>query len=498
MGKSKNPLSQARGKQKAPENIWFRRSGAGHALFVEYYARQPVGTVVSGTPELMVQDQTTKSKLTSSRPDVGQGLSRAAKRRKKKKGISQASSNTTAPVEQQVEPSAAAATSSSSPSMVSPLIQAYQKFIKSEEKETCLNIQAFLSAMSRPLPLTIRLRQSTEDTDQLCSDLQEFRDIVQPSVFDPLIYQAKGSKQAVGQQSPEFKQFLVDASQHGELARQELGSMLPVIALTQVGAMTRSSWVLDMCASPGSKTLQALEVIGPKGRIVANDVLESRLDALKAAVERAGMPESLTKRITYSCQDATQLVVNASKQWDAAICDVPCSGDGTCRKDKHILPMFKPNHGNNLHETQLKILLRALKWIKVGGIVCYSTCSLSPVEDEAVVCAALEKLNGDDHDNPTVELLKWKTPKGFIGRPGISTWKVADYTSTSADSEDEIPRLSWYESYSEAEKADMEGAVPTMWPPKETGLLNLERCIRLFPQDQDTGGFFVSLIRKLR
>jgi 16S rRNA C967 or C1407 C5-methylase (RsmB/RsmF family) len=275
--------------------------------------------------------------------------------------------------------------------------------------------------------------------------------------------------------------------------------MLPVLALHEAGYLKLSSRVLDMCASPGSKTLQALEIVGKRGRIVANDILETRLDSLKQAVERSGMPEELTKRIYYTCQDATQLKVKSSKPWDAVLCDVPCSGDGTCRKDKHILPMWKPNHGNDLHETQLKILLRSIHLVKVGGVVCYSTCSFNPVEDEAVVAAALRKIKSEGKS--TVELVKWPEMPGFIRRKGVCDWRVADYTGedTSSDDlmEEAVPRLRWHNSFQEAIDANMINPLNTMWP-NEDGVdeLHLERCTRLWPQDQDSGGFFLALIRK--
>ena len=150
--------------------------------------------------------------------------------------------------------------------------------------------------------------------------------------------------------------------------------MLPVIALNSINSLKAGSRVRDMCASPGSKTLQALEIVGKKGRIVANDVSEARLDALRGALERSGVSPTLLKRIHYTCQDGCLLqsprlksksTEEKGKRLDfhAVICDVPCSGDGTIRKDKHILPMWKPNFGNELHSLQTRILLRALQLV---------------------------------------------------------------------------------------------------------------------------------------
>ena len=184
--------------------------------------------------------------------------------------------------------------------------------------------------------------------------------------------------------------------------------------------------------------------------------------------------------------------------------------------------MWTPATGNALHGLQLKILIRALELIKVGGIVCYSTCSLNPVEDEAVVSAALRKLNNknkdgdgtsedDDEESPAVELVEWPTsllPK-FQRQAGVSDWKIATYeqghTDDNAgdDSEDDkgddFGKLKYYASYEDARGGGMEQAERTMWANKnDVEGMRLELCSRLLPQAQDTGGFFVALLRRNR
>jgi 16S rRNA C967 or C1407 C5-methylase (RsmB/RsmF family) len=166
--------------------------------------------------------------------------------------------------------------------------------------------------------------------------------------------------------------------------------------------------------------------------------------------------------------------------------------------------MWKPASGNTLHGTQLAILKRSLELVKVGGYVCYSTCSLNPVEDEAVVAAALVTF-GD-----TIELVKITNlmqRNGWIHRPGVHSWKVAHYVEGKANSDpallidddtDEIPKLTWYPSYDTAKEDAMDGAVESLWSNDSTKSLPLERCARLFPQDFDSGGFFLALFRKIK
>ena len=202
------------------------------------------------------------------------------------------------------------------------------------------------------------------------------------------------------------------------------------------------------------------------------------------------------------------------------ICDVPCSGDGTCRKDKHILPMWKPNCGNDLHDLQLRILMRALQLVEVGGVVCYSTCTLNPIEDEAVVAAALLKIQSckdskkeatkGKKSRPSVEVLDWPSlPGDLVRRKGISSWKVAEFRADDQNENSEIdmndiedlPMITWHDSYDSATSKNPTCTIsPTMWPPSKDDAkhLRLEKCVRLWPHDRDTGGFFLALIKKNR
>jgi 16S rRNA C967 or C1407 C5-methylase (RsmB/RsmF family) len=575
--KTKNPLSYARGKQQRPENVWFRRSGAGIALFVEYYAGQPIGTVCS-SGSVVSEDEKSNNGLkrpvsamlnqSKSSSNKMSGMSRASQKRNKKRKKSGPAIiiNETPPALVTGVPFVATAskeeeeedTPLTSPILQnvlqsSPLLDALQRLrsqtTTSPPQATIFlgGMQSFLQAMSRPLPLTFRLRQHYNSNttvvpppgflEQLSSKDGDFRQWVAKVKFDSNIYQALAgtnlSKESLAKLSPSLKEFLFVHSQDGTLARQELGSMLPVLALQKLGLLKLGCRLVDVCASPGSKTLQALEIVGPKGRVVANDVLENRLTTLQEAVGRSGVPTNLTSRITYSCQDATKLELprtvrkNSTStsilKWNVVLVDVPCSGDGTCRKDKHILPMWKPNYGNDLHSTQLSILVRALELVDVGGIVCYSTCSLNPVEDEAVVAAAIQKMGSKKQQR--FELVEFPDLPGFVRRPGIQEWRVADYTDAAAAAgavvgaaskyekedtvnDDDMPRLQWYDTWQEAiNSKTMKSPLKSMWPSSSRTTaarttvdlgeeLHLERCTRLWPQDQDTGGFFLALIRK--
>ncbi|VEU38588.1 unnamed protein product [Pseudo-nitzschia multistriata] len=624
---SQNDAGTAKRNRKA-EQIWHRRSGAGFRLFVDYYLGQPEGIVAidlgapSGQPE----------QAAASAPSSA-GQSRAALRRKKKKrktsgsrsangtGTNAASTtrNTT-----DAFPGAAAGTATApgplaggsattiSSSLSSTTITTTSavhanlavvprhqydsllyrgrllEVLAATEKslsDTTANdrpstagispgIRQFLTALSKPLPLTFRFRHydsdggdAPEPTNRILARRRSKiaglkRILMGPTLaeggvasvpFDASsnIYQAlpvlRGSrpwaldKASLGKVHPRLKEFLNAHTRDGTIARQELGSMLPVWLLQKLGALSSPRIrVLDLCASPGSKTLQAAElVVGKGGRVRANDVNANRLETLREAVYRSGVFgrsggdcnsdndsdndsesfHSVDEVVRYSNVDASRYPIpkQTSKLYPVILCDVPCSGDGTCRKDVHVIPNWTPSISNALHSLQVKILARAMLCVAVGGYVSYSTCSLNPIEDEAVVAAAFESFgkdsSGKSHRGPeqqqrNFELVPFPESlrNGLVLRPGVKSWRVAGFDPSSEDaaaktdveSEEPQARLRWYDSYESAAENRMEGAVPSMWPGTGANKLPLDRCLRLFPQDQDTGGFFVALIRRTK
>jgi len=519
------PLSKADLKAK---ELWHRKSGAGYHLFVEYYGGQPKGVVFDDIELKELEDQALTKSSNGAVKQQGKGMSRAAKRRKKKNASSSGNESIQDGV---LDSSAVTGHICSLENIISPKLQAALT-----DKPECKHISKMLSTMSVALPLTLRIRHPSFPSTTLKSTAmqaidemnEKYSNLVRPVAYDAsknTIYQAAPgsgvSKFSLGKMSPELKALIVKATASGIMARQELGSMLPVIALAGINQLKYGSKVLDMCASPGSKTLQALEIVASsplqpperkQGRIVANDVHPLRIDSLKDAIERSGVASTLTERIKYTNHDASKFPTPKSgSRFDCIIADVPCSGDGTIRKDPHILPGWIPSISNSLHELQFNILKRALKLLKLNGVVAYSTCSMNPIEDEAVVAAALSW--GNRFESNSVELIDWPEDAlpGFKRRSGINTWRVANYrfdditSKDGAEDDDGVdiegaPRLQWYNSHVEACRDNMPHSCPSLWSPQKEHTIDmkLEKCTRLLPQDNDTGGFFVALIRKNR
>jgi 16S rRNA C967 or C1407 C5-methylase (RsmB/RsmF family) len=206
----------------------------------------------------------------------------------------------------------------------------------------------------------------------------------------------------------------------GLLARQEAVSMLPVLVLAPALPLRAGSRVLDVCAAPGNKTMQLLERCAPPpargitgggggGIVVANDAHPGRVKTLHEAIARHCRRPGEMAALVITCALGQNIPVptfedggggsgcpRVVRGYDAVLTDVPCSGDGTLRKDPDVLRRWHPGGGNCLHATQLAVAQRAAALVRPGGALLYSTCSLNPVEDEAVVAGILTGPGGDE------------------------------------------------------------------------------------------------------
>ena len=170
----------------------------------------------------------------------------------------------------------------------------------------------------------------------------------------------------------------------GRLTRQEAVSMIPAIALdAQPGEL-----VLDMCASPGSKTTQIAEHLDGRGIVMANEVVNSRINTLVANTKRHG---SITPIIVH--HDGRFIPKVPKTGFDRILVDAPCTGSATTRKNPDVWNKWLPSGGRTLHKLQLELLTRAITLTKPGGKIVYSTCSLDPIENEAVIAEILRNFD---------------------------------------------------------------------------------------------------------
>ncbi|XP_076470380.1 RNA cytosine-C(5)-methyltransferase NSUN2-like [Babylonia areolata] len=307
---------------------------------------------------------------------------------------------------------------------------------------------------------------------------------------DELAWQIDLSRKAV--RSQEFLNklhlFLVSETETGNISRQEAVSMIPPLVLN----VQSNSKVLDMCAAPGSKTAQLIEYLHkdenqvPEGFVVANDKENKRCYLMVHQVKRLASPCCMIVNHDASIFPKLRCSPDEDKQehmlFDRVLADVPCSGDGTMRKNIDIWKKWHPAMGNSLHGLQLKILKRGVELLEVGGRLVYSTCSMQPVEDEAVIAEMLRKCEG------TMKLVDISSYlPGFKTVPGLSQWKLMNKLGQWVPDFESVPER-FKQQYNKS-----------MFPPtpEEAKRFNLHLCHRILPHHQDTGGFFVAALEKV-
>ncbi|KAL6661248.1 hypothetical protein ACP70R_000632 [Stipagrostis hirtigluma subsp. patula] len=425
-----------------------------------------------------------------------------------------------------------------------------------------------MSVLRKPLPATFRINASCQFYKDICSKLEnDFRrslesevsteygeDAIRPLPWYPgnLAWHLNFSRKELrkNQALESFHEFLKHESEVGNITRQEAVSMVPPLLLN----VQPDHHILDMCASPGSKTFQLLEMIHqskepgllPGALVIANDVDVQRCDLLIHNTKRMCTANlivtnheaqnfpgcSIAKDYSETYQDTCK---PQRLEFDRVLCDVPCSGDGTIRKGHDMWRKWNSGMGNQLHLLQVNIAMRGIELLKVGGRMVYSTCSMNPVENEAVVAEILRRSGNSveliDVSNELPELIR---------RPGLGNWKVQD-------------RGSWFQTHDDVPHNRKNVILPSMFPSSKSieeshtvcddvevnvdntssflrnrnideivkvnhdmdGVstnsdksldytLNimdsnfpLHRCMRIVPHDQNSGAFFIAVLHKL-
>lgn len=154
---------------------------------------------------------------------------------------------------------------------------------------------------------------------------------------------------------------------------QDIGS----ISVCELSGIKAGDKVLDLCAAPGGKTLFAAELATSSGCVASYDISEKRLERLNDNIRRGGFKNIITKKA-----DATKPNHALTKGFDVVLADVPCSGLGVCGRKPEIKYRIRPGDIDTLSDIQKKILNNARSYVKGGGKLVYSTCTLSPRENE--------------------------------------------------------------------------------------------------------------------
>lgn len=214
---------------------------------------------------------------------------------------------------------------------------------------------------------------------------------------------------------------------------QSAASMIPPEVLDP----KESELILDMCASPGSKTSQIAAKMKNTGLIIANDVEYKRMKPLTMNLQRCGVSNTIfTMMHGRFFKDL---------EFDKILVDAPCTGIGIIRKSLNTIQTWNPNMTKMMSGIQKQLIATAFGCLKEGGTLVYSTCSLEPEEDEEVINSLLE-----EYDNAKVEKIDIEIKRS----KAINSFEKKEYNS------------------------------------------EVKNCLRIWPQDNDTEGFFATKIRK--
>ncbi|WP_129115737.1 RsmB/NOP family class I SAM-dependent RNA methyltransferase [Halegenticoccus tardaugens] len=288
--------------------------------------------------------------------------------------------------------------------------------------------EAFLDACGRPLPYVVRVNTIKASAVRARAALDEVGATYEPADWHPGLLRLDGG--GVGATWPYF---------HGWLHGQEEVSALPALVLDpQPGER-----VWDACAAPGSKTTQLSALMDDRGLVVGNDNNLGRLSALRSNAERLGVTN-----LAVTNEDARNFSLkpfegdgeepHAFDAFDRALVDAPCSCEGTCRKNPDALDQWTMDHVRSVVGVQKGILRRAVQATKPGGTVVYSTCTFAPEENEGV----LDHVLGEE----ACRLVGFDAP--LDASPGVTEWEGEEYDPS------------------------------------------VEKARRVYPHQNDTGGFF--------
>lgn len=225
--------------------------------------------------------------------------------------------------------------------------------------------------------------------------------------------------------------------QLGYIYVQEAASMIPPVVLEP----KPGELVLDMCSSPGSKASQIAAMMQNKGLLIANDIQGDRLKPLGINLQRVGVSNALITQMPG------HKFRKKSLRFDRVLVDAPCSGTGTIRRSYKTITMWSPGMIKKLASQQKQLIASGFEVLKPGGTLVYSTCTLEPEENEGVVSWLLDK-----YPKARVEKIKLNIKRSPV---------VLEFG-------------------------------------KEKYNPQVKECLRIWPQDNDTEGFFVARISKAR
>ncbi len=301
-----------------------------------------------------------------------------------------------------------------------------------------------------------------------------------------------------------FHKFIQNLTNTGLINRQEIVSMLPPMLLeTKLGDK-----ILDMCAAPGNKTSQFLESFYSNynyfdkeyykkdtGFIIANDNNNKRaymMISLLKKINTAGMfvvwQEAQNFPNIFSGNNIESKIF-----YDKILCDVPCSSDAIMRKLQIKWKNWNLFDGYVLHKTQLKILKKGINLLNLNGLLVYSTCSLNPIENEAII-TEIKRIYKDEIE--ILDVKKYFENCDIKINEGLLNWKVLF--------QDENKKIIEFKTYDEINNEKYKNYIEKSCFPsniEQMKEMKINNSIRLIPNNninKNIDGFFITLIKRVK
>lgn len=232
--------------------------------------------------------------------------------------------------------------------------------------------EELLKESLKPAPVVIRVNTLKTDTKTLKAELEKRGIPAQTAETENALILKKGIDAA------DF-----DLYKSGFFYAEDVSSQTAVSVLNP----KKGERVLDMCAAPGGKSFTMALLMENAGEIISCDLYEQRVGLIKSGAERLGI-DIIRPMTADACVYSEDFGV-----FDCILCDVPCSGLGVLRRKPDI--KYKPESDfTELQKLQYRILENAARYLKKGGRILYSTCTLRREENEKLVNSFIMEYNG--------------------------------------------------------------------------------------------------------
>lgn len=223
--------------------------------------------------------------------------------------------------------------------------------------------ECMLQEFLKEKPTTIRCQEYRMNPEMTISSLREQDVKVEPAPYVPNAYYISEYNHLAG-----LKSFIM-----GRFVVQDVSSML----VGQAAAPQKGDYIIDLCAAPGGKSLHVADKMEGMGHVDARDLTDYKVELIKENIARV---EAIN--VTATKKDATVLDKEFVEKADIVLADVPCSGLGVIGKKTDIKYRMDPDQIQELVLLQRRILHNAASYVKPGGTLIYSTCTITAEENQ--------------------------------------------------------------------------------------------------------------------